>query len=334
MKKAVFMTGNKAGIANAYAEELRAKMAETYEFLPEIYTMKEDAGEDLSALADVEVIFSTWGMPALTEEQIRTVLPNLKAVFYGAGSVQAFARPFLACGVAVCSAWAANAVPVAEVTVAEIILANKGYYQRMQYEDGAWTNHNMKNAPLGNYNTNVGIIGAGMIGKLVIEMLRAYKLNVYVFDPFLPDEKAAAMGVTKVENLPELFATCHVISNHLANNPQTVGMINKECFDRMMPSAVFINTGRGAQVVEADMIAALKECPERVALLDVTMPEPPVAGSEMYKMRNIILTPHLAGSIGWEVQRMGQYMYEESLRWLAGEDTPWRVSEKMLETMA
>lgn len=334
MKKAVFMTGNPEGIPRAYTEELRTQMAETFDFLPGVYTMKKGADEDLSALADVEVIFSTWGMPSLTEEQIHTYLPRLKAVFYGAGSVQAFARPFLACGAAVFSAWAANAVPVAEVTVAEIILANKGYYQRMQYEDGAWNNHNMQNAPLGNYNTNVGIIGAGMIGKLVIQMLHAYRLNVYVFDPFLPDDKAKEMGVTKVDSLPVLFETCHVISNHLANNPQTVGMIDKTCFDRMMPSAVFINTGRGAQVVEADMIAALKACPERVALLDVTMPEPPVSGSEMYQMRNIILTPHLAGSIGWEVQRMGEYMYEESKRWLAGEATPWRVTEAMLATMA
>lgn len=334
MKKAVFLNTNKPAIANAYAEALRREMAQTYDLLPDIYTMNEDAGEDLSALRDVEVAFSTWGMPTLDEEQIKAYLPNLKAVFYGAGSVQYFARPFLACGVEVFSAWAANGVPVAEVTVAQIILANKGYYQRMQYEDGAWTNHGMQNAPLGNYDTNVGIIGAGMIGKLVIEMLRPYRLNVLVFDPFLPAEKAAELGVTKVDELPELFGTCHVISNHLANNAQTVGMIDKSCFDRMMPSAVFINTGRGAQVVEEDMIAALKECPERVALLDVTFPEPPKPDSEMYKMRNIILTPHLAGSIGNEVQRMGQYMYEESVRWMKGEETNWGVTEKMLETMA
>ena len=333
MKKAVFMSENKAAIPNAYAQSLRAEMAEVFDILPDVYTLKDD-GEDLAALADVEVIFSTWGMPKLDEEQIRSVLPNLRAVFYGAGSVQYFARPYMACGVEIFSAWAANAVPVAEVTVAEIILANKGYYQRMQYEDGAWTNRTMKNAPLGNYNTNVGIIGAGMIGKLVIQMLAPYKLNVYVFDPFLPKAVADELGVTLVDDLPTLFERCHVISNHLANNPQTVGMINKTCFDRMMPSAVFINTGRGAQVVEDDMIAALKECPERVALLDVTMPEPPVAGSEMYQMRNIILTPHLAGSIGLEVQRMGEYMFEESRRWLQGEPTRWHVTEKMLETMA
>ena len=64
----------------------------------------------------------------LTEEQIAEYLPSLKAVFYAAGSVQAFARPFLNRGIQVFSAWAANAVPVAEYTVAQIILAGKGFY--------------------------------------------------------------------------------------------------------------------------------------------------------------------------------------------------------------
>ena len=87
----------------------------------------------------------------------------------------------------------------------------------------------------------IGIIGAGMIGKLVIEMLAPYKLNVFVFDPFLPQAVADKLGVTMVDDLPTLFEKCHVISNHLANNPQTVGMINKSCFDRMMPSAVSVS---------------------------------------------------------------------------------------------
>ena len=128
---------------------------------------------------------------------------------------------------------AANGVPVAEVTVAEIILASKGFYQRFQYEDGAWANHNVPVSFPGNYNTNVGIIGAGMIGKMVIKMLQNYRLNVYVFDPFLSDEQAAELHCTKVKTLPELFETCLVVSNHLANNPQTVGMINADCFDKM-----------------------------------------------------------------------------------------------------
>ena len=76
------------------------------------------------AAADCEALFATWGMPALSEAELAVALPNLRAVFYAAGSVQAFARPLLARGVAVFSAWGENAVPVAEVAVSQILLAD------------------------------------------------------------------------------------------------------------------------------------------------------------------------------------------------------------------
>lgn len=82
-------------------------------------------------------LFSTWGMPALGKEQIRAYFPSLKAVFYAAGSVQGFAREYLEAGVQVFSAWAANAVPVAEFTVAQILLAGKGYFQGLRRQERA-----------------------------------------------------------------------------------------------------------------------------------------------------------------------------------------------------
>ena len=333
--KAIFM-GTQEAIANAYSDETKALLAAELDLLPVYYT--EDVlrdGQPHPELAEVVYAFSTWGITVLTEEELAALLPELRAVFYAAGTVQAFARPFLARDVAVFSAWGANGVPVAEVTVAEIILANKGFYQTM-HRGGSpgWPEHDRARPHPGNYGTNVGIIGAGMIGSMVIERLRQYKLNVKVFDPFLSEERAAALGAQKVECLPELFASCHVISNHLANNPQTVNMIDKRCFDRMEDNAVFINTGRGQQVVEADLIAALKEKPGRAAVLDVSWPEPPVPGSELYTMDNVILTPHTAGSIGNEVARMGEYMYREYKAFAAGQPTKYRVTEAMLATMA
>jgi len=146
-------------------------------------------------------------------------------------------------------------------------------------------------------------------------------------------ERAAQLGVRKTE-LVDLFAGCDTISNHLANLPATVGMLNKEHFDRMLPHATFINTGRGAQVVEADLIKALREVPTRTAVLDVTDPEPVEPGSELLKLDNVILTPHIAGSMNREVARMGLYMAEECGRYLSGEPLRYEVTLKMLETMA
>lgn len=333
-KKAAFFSSEEQ-INNAYNGEVKQKLYETLDFLDGYYTNESFAdGKAREELKDVEYVFSTWGMPVLEEKTIEKLLPKLKAVFYAAGTVQYFARPFMRRGVRIFSAWGANAVPVAEVTVAEIILANKGFYQNVHRGGGEWTEHDAAKPYPGNYNTDIGIIGAGMIGTLVINYLKNYRLNVRVFDPFLPDEKAAALGVEKVKTLPELFACCHVISNHLANNAQTVGMIDRTCFDRMDETAVFINTGRGQQVVEKDMIAALKAVPTRSAVLDVTWPEPPEKGSELYEMKNVFLTPHTAGSLGNEVQRMGEYMYDEYSAFITSGVTRYEVSEKMLDTMA
>ncbi len=295
----------------------------------------EDIRNNPQDLADVEYIFSTWGMAELTEDEIKNIFPKLKCVFYAAGSVQYFARPFLNCGVKVFSAWAANAVPVAEYTVAQIILANKGFFSssRIFKENGhAAAKDNFSPYP-GNYGENVGIIGAGMIGKLVIEMLKSYKLNVLVFDPFLSDEKAAELGVRKV-SLEELLSSCRVVSNHLANNAQTQGMLNYSHFSSMMKNATFLNTGRGAQVVEEDLIRALSERPDLTAILDVTFPEPPEDDSGFYRLPNCILTPHIAGSSGNEVHRMAEYMLDEFLRYKNNCPCLYEVTAEMLKTMA
>ena len=296
---------------------------------------KADVLRDPALFCDVEIIFSTWGMPEFTEEEIRSCFPSLKCVFYGAGTVQAFARPFLACNVKVFSAWAANAVPVAELTVSQIVLANKGYFltNRLYHTRGQRSADEAFRGCRGNYGETVGIIGAGMVGKLVIKMLKQYRLNVLVFDPFLSDEKAKELGVEKCE-LPDLFAKAFVVSNHLANNEQTRGMLRYDLFRRMRKNAVFINTGRGAQVVEEDLVRVLLERPDLTALLDVTYPEPPAEGHPFYTLPNCYLTPHIAGSAGDEVARMGEYMLCECRAYLSDQPTRYEVSEKMLETMA
>lgn len=317
--KTIFLSENRENISRVYGTADAA------------YT-KADLHKNPNAFQETEYIFSTWGMPCLTEEEIRTWLPKLKAVFYGAGTVQAFARPFLNCGVRVFSAWAANAVPVAEYTVAQIILANKGFFRTMGYTDRTAATKTLSCFP-GNYGQKIGIIGAGMIGKLVIGKLKQYDLDVLVFDPFLPDEKAKELGVEKTD-LETLFSQCRVVSNHLANNAQTKGMLHGGLFTKMLPWATFLNTGRGAQVVEADLIRVLRERPDLTAILDVTSPEPPEADSPLYTLPNCILTPHIAGSTGCEVRRMGAYMEEEFARFLEGAPCRYEVTEKMLETMA
>ena len=125
--RGIFLCEKNDKIFNVYNDEIICELQKLTNVEKKIYT-KADVVRESNVFSAVDVVFSTWGMPAFTEEEIRAYLPNLKCVFYGAGSVQKFARPFINCGVKVFSAWAANAIPVAEITVAQIILSNKGYF--------------------------------------------------------------------------------------------------------------------------------------------------------------------------------------------------------------
>ncbi|MBQ3508093.1 MAG: hydroxyacid dehydrogenase [Clostridia bacterium] len=296
---------------------------------------KTDVLTQPERFADTEYVFSTWGMPSFTEEEIKTYLPSLKCVFYGAGSVQGFARPFLNCGVKVFSAWAANAVPVAEYTVAQMILAGKDFFcqSRLLAKEERAAAVARHGTHIGNYRKKVGLIGCGMIGSLVAEMLKVYNLEVLAYDPFMSTEKAERLGVTQV-SLEELFASCSVVSNHLANNPQTPKILTYKHFSSMPPYAAFINTGRGAQVVEDDLIRVLTERPDFTAVLDVTDPEPSPPGHPFYSLPNCFMTPHIAGSMGGEVVRMAEYMVDEYEAFTTGKPVRYEVTLKMLETMA
>lgn len=300
-----------------------------YGLVERVYTQAEVLA-DPAQFAGVRYIFSTWGMPKLTEAQIEACFPKLEAVFYAAGSVQDFARPFLRRGVTVCSAWAANGVPVAEYATAQIILANKRFFSALALQRDPAAAKALRDEIRGNYGDCVGILGAGMIGKRVIGMLKSYHLSVRVFDPFLPEDTARELGVTLCD-LPEVFASCTVVSNHLANNEATRGMITGDLLRTMPHGATFLNTGRGAQVREAELCVVLRERPDLTAVLDVTDPHSPGTREELAALPNCWLTPHIAGSLGMECRRMGELMWEE---YRHGAPYRWAVTEKMLETMA
>ena len=331
--RSVFICDSKSQIPRVYSPELTARLGESAGLDVQIYSADEVRAAE-NKFADVRFIFSTWGMPAFTADEIARIFPALECVFYAAGTVQHFARPFLSRGVRVFSAWKANAVPVAEFAASLIMLSNKRFFAASRH----WSAGDRDKAGkaldgwTGNYGAKVGILGAGAIGSLVIGRLGG-KLDIRVFDPFLPDERAAALGVTK-RALDEVFRECEVVSCHLADNEATRGMLRREHFAAMPPHATFINTGRGATVVESDLAAVLAEREDLTAILDVTDPEPVAADSPLLALPNAILTPHIAGSAGLEVRRMAEYMEAECAAYLRGESAGSEVTLEMLDTMA
>lgn len=329
------LLGNEGNIKRVYSPEVMQQLGKEAGLNSKIIIASDRIAEHQTLTKQADYLFSTWGMPTLSEKEIEEYFPWLKAVFYAAGSVKGFATPFLKRGIRIFSAWGANAVPVAEYTVAQILLANKGFFQAAAYNSRGEIAkaHKFNSEFPGNYRCKIGIIGAGMVGKLVIKLLKAYELGIIVFDPFLSDECARQLGVSKCP-LCQIFTECQTISNHLANNPQTVGMLNYELFSLMQSNATFINTGRGAQIVEDDLVRILSERPNITALLDVTDPEPPIDAHPFYVLPNVFLTPHIAGSMGNEVVRMSHFMLDEFRLLQSDGQVKYEVTLDMLETMA
>jgi len=327
--KVAYLCTNPDAIRNVYAPKQHALLESRVELLPGVFTSVRD-----ERLRDVEAVFSTWGMPVCSEDEIREYLPELKYVFYAAGTVQAFARPFLNCGVKVFSAWQANAVPVVEYAHAQIMLALKGYFlTRATMKRGRGAGRETFGHYPGAFDVKVGLLGCGAIGSRVAEKLKDADVEVLVFDPYLSEARARSLNVKKT-GLDEIFAECDVVSNHLANLPATVGIIRREHLMSMKPYSTFINTGRGPQLDEKDLYDMLVADPTRFALLDVMTDEGNSDTNPLNSLENCWITPHIAGSSGNEVRRMAEYMIEAWEKAMAGEACSYEVTVEMLETMA
>jgi phosphoglycerate dehydrogenase-like enzyme len=322
--------GDRGLIETVYAQGRREEVAGMTDLCPGIIDL---ASFDLYAdiLRNVEVIFSTWGMPELTPAHLDR-LPALKALFYAAGTVRSFALPFLERGVTVVSAWQANAVPVAEFTQAQILLAAKGYFPNARgFRSPAYYQAAFRGR--GNFGEKVSLLGAGAVGRKLIELLRPFNLRLLVFDPFLTPENAAELEVRQV-SLEAAFSEGYIVSNHLADLPETRGMLHRRLFESMRQDATFINTGRGMTVDEEAMIEVLRLRPDVTALLDVTQQEPPAEGSPLYSLPNVHLSTHIAGSHADEVVRLADYCIEDFRAWSRGQPLRYQVSMQMMKTMA
>lgn len=283
-------------------------------------------------LAETEVLFSGWGAPQL-DAAFLAAAPKLRAVFYGAGSIRAMVTDaFWERGIAVTSAYAMNAIPVAEFTLGAIFLSLKHvwHYALQTKQLGRFPE---RTAIPGAYGTTVGLISLGTIGRLVREKLRPFDVQVIAYDPYLTPAAAEEFDVEAV-GLDELFARADVVSLHTPWLRETEGLVTGRHFERMRPGATFINTARGAVVREDEMIAVLRRRPEIYAVLDVTYPEPPAPGSPLYTLPNVVLTPHIAGSVNGECRRMGQCMIEELDRWLAGEPLRYGIDRARAAVLA
>lgn len=330
--KIALFSGNKSKFSGVFTPSVLKKLSEYGEISQRID--KSNIERHKEFLSDCKIAFATWGMPEFTEEEIKKYMPCLEAVFYSAGTVQYFAKPFLDCGIRVFSAFSANGVPVAEYTVSQITLALKGYFQgAKRYKSFLLYSFIHTHNCVGGYGSRVGLIGLGAIGSSVAERLKALDVSVFAYDPFVKEEKANELGVTLCD-IETIFRECDVISNHLANKKELKNIFDGRLFKLMKPHSTFINTGRGDQVNELALAISLLCHPSRTAVVDVLKNEYAPFFSPLFWCPNAIVTPHIAGSLGNETERMADYMIEQFDNYINNKPTQYEITEDMLKTMA
>lgn len=314
-----------------YGEEEQRRIQELCDVVAPPMSADDIRGK-LSLLAEVEIIFSGWGAPKLDAELLAQA-PKLRAVFYGAGSIRYMVTPeFWKRNITLTSSWVANAVPVTELALAEILFSLKQgwHYVLESKRTRAYT---PRIPCAGAFRSTVALISLGMIGRRLAGMLKGFDLNVLAYDPFAKAADAEALGV-KLVSLEEAFREADVVSVHTPWLKETENLVTGELIRSMKDHATLINTSRGAIIDEQAMCAVLAERPDVTAVLDVTWPEPPAVDSPLFTLPNVVLTPHIAGSLNGECCRMGQYAVDECQRFLAGEPLKYQVTEAMAATMA
>nr|WP_203645890.1 hydroxyacid dehydrogenase [Streptomyces sp. SID14478] len=309
-----------AVLDDVFPPAVRARLEETADIQPPRVVREFSSPQARAALAECEVLLTGWGCPAI-DTAVLDRAPRLRAVIHAAGTVKTFlSRDAYARGIAVSSAAAANAVPVAEFTLAAIILGAKRAFPlshlfrtRRTHRTGADLD---RHHWLGTHGITVGIIGASRIGRRVAELLRAIDAEVLLYDPYVGDAEAALLGATRTD-LDTLVATSDVVSVHAPDTEETRHLLDARRLGMMRPGALLVNTARGPLVDTAALTEHLVS--GRIdAVLDVTDPEPLPADHPLWGLPNVFITPHMAGAQGNEVGRLGALAVDELARYARG----------------
>jgi phosphoglycerate dehydrogenase-like enzyme len=301
--------------------------------IPDTLVTEANWREHKDLLKEAEVLVSTWGGPALDEEKL-AAMPNLKAYFYGAGEMshlmteEAWIR-----GIRITTAAKANAIPVAEFTLAQILFSLKRGWEYMARAKQGETHLWGKNKQLpGTYGSTVGIVSIGLISRKLLSLLKSFELRVVACCPQTSPEEARELDVEFLD-MESLFSVSDVVSIHLRGTERNRGCINRSLLNCMKPHATLINTSRGSVINKAHLTEFLKDRPDIYACLDVMEPEPPEPECALFTLPNVVLTPHLAGSMDRESLRMGDFIVQELRNYLSGLPLEGEVTNEIMQVL-
>lgn len=316
-----------------FSPEARERLARVVELGPvplNAATLADGSLTD-AELARTELIVGGWGFPVL-DAALLDRMPRLRAVVNTAGSVKEFwSDDLLGRDIAITSAADVNALPVAEYTLGAILWSGKRAIEiaRAYRETRAYRPFADEPERWGNNGLRVGIVGASRIGRRVIELLAPFDVEIRLYDPTLE----APLPGTRLVGLDDLLRESDVVSLHAPAVPQTRGMIDARALSLMPDGATLINTARGSLVVTEALIAELN-AGRLHAVIDVTDPDPLPVDSPLFDAPNLVLTPHIAGSQGNELRRLGDTALAEVERFVANEPLLTEIAPEQLAITA
>ena len=286
----------------------------------------------LPRIAESDGLITGWGSLPLTEERL-TAAPRLRYAIHSAGSVKPFVTDAVwQRGIRVTSAAHVNGRPVAQFVLGLLFTCLKDVfrYQAEFKRDGraAWKRGSQL---AGYYRTTIGVIGAGNVGRALLQFLQPHDFRVLVHDPLLGAAEAQAFGA-HLANLDTLLRESRAVVIVAPNIPENRHLIGAPQLGLLQDGAYFINPSRGA-LVDHDALIAELQTGRITACLDVTDPEPPPEGSPLYTLPSCILTPHVAGSLNDECLRLGDQVLDEVTRLVEGRPFENEVTEEALRLM-
>lgn len=263
-------------------------------FTVEYSTLERQLTEEefCRAVKEFDVVMTGWGHPVITGEMLTG--SRVKLIAHTGGSVGSLiGEGVYESGVRVISGNLLYAESVAEGVIAYMLtgLRRIPYYVN-EIKNGGWQGEQAYSEGL--LDQTVGIVGLGTISKILIAMLRQFRVTVKIYSSHKIDEAFLRENNAVQTSMEEVFSTCKIVSVHSAMNEKTRGMIGKAQFDLLADGALFINTARGAVIREDEMIAALRER-RFSAVLDVYCTEPLKQESELRRLENVYCMPHMAG---------------------------------------
>ena len=283
-------------------------------------------GKPLTSLQLQEMLVGVDGFIAgldVIDSAALTAADQLKVIArYGVGYNNVDLQAAREKGIIVTNTPGANAVAVAELTVALILdLLRPILPAAAQTRSGEWPR--FKGFSL--EAKVVGLLGLGAIGKETAKRLAGFGCRILAYDLY-PDEEFALNNDIELVDFEELLATSDVISLHLPGTPETTGIVNDEFLNKMKVGAWLVNTARGDLILEDALLRALESGKLRGAALDVYRTEPPCKENPLLKMDQVIATPHMGAHADSATNAMGWMALNECLAVLSGKSPKYQVS--------